>query len=555
MAPLSAHYTSVCLLKTANAVVSSDTVRAEGNILFYEGSFVTQQLANHLQLQPTHHETVSVSSFRAQVTSPNSLDVATLFIYTLRGSRIPISVLIVPKLAAPIRNSVRACLKDIPYLKDLPLAHPVTSDENFEISVLIGADFYWHFVQDCIVRGEGPTTVQSHLGYLLSGPLPLPHPVETTNLHIAILSCTSVTESMNVFWESESVGTVPTGETPDDVFLRRYMHTHITEQPDGTYSLRFPWKDSHPLLPSNYSVCSRRTRSLALRLAKTPELLKMYGEIIKEQEKRGFIEKVNTTSSQANVHYIPHHPVRKESATTPIRIVYDCSCKQSPATPSLNDCLHPGPPFLNDLCAILLRFRQHSFAFSADIKKAFLHVYLAETDRDSTRFLWLSDPTDEHSPFITYRFRVVLFGATSSPFMLNAALTFHLTKYVSPVAKDLLSNLYVCLFTCAVSRAVHLEIVIDLTHECFLQAFRRFTSRRSLPKVMISDNATTFLAAGEEQQSVLSSAALADNLARRGVEWRFIPKRAPWFGGFWERLIGLTKSALKRVLGRTHATL
>ena len=216
MTPLSAHYTSVCLLKTAIAVVSSDTVRAEGNILFDEGSqrsFVTQQLANHLQLQPTHHETVSVSSFGAQVTSPNSLDVATLFVHTLKGSRIPISVLIVPKLAAPIRNSVRACLKDIPYLKDLLLAHPVTSDENFEISVLIGADFYWQFVQDCIVRGEGPTAVQSHLGYLLSGPLTLSHPVETTNLHIAILSCTSVTEGMDVFWESESVGTVPTGET------------------------------------------------------------------------------------------------------------------------------------------------------------------------------------------------------------------------------------------------------------------------------------------------------------------------------------------------------
>jgi len=116
-------------------------------------------------------------------------------------------------------------------------------------------------------------------------------------------------------------------------------------------------------------------------------------------------------------------------------------------------------------------------------------------------------------------------------------------------------KVYICLFTCAVSRAVHLEIVNDLTLECFLQAFRRFTSRRSLPRLMMSDNATTFLAAGEELQSLLSSTALMDNLAKKGVEWRFIPKRAPWFGGFWERMIGLTKSALKRVLGCTRATL
>ena len=94
-----------------------------------------------------------------------------MFVHTLNGSRIPISVLIVLQLVAPIRNSLRACLRDIPYLQKLPLAHPVTGDENFKISILIGADYYWHFIQDNIVRGDGPTAVQSHLGYILSGPL------------------------------------------------------------------------------------------------------------------------------------------------------------------------------------------------------------------------------------------------------------------------------------------------------------------------------------------------------------------------------------------------
>ncbi|XP_065901997.1 uncharacterized protein [Dysidea avara] len=86
-------------------------------------------------------------------------------------------------------------------------------------------------------------------------------------------------------------------------------------------------------------------------------------------------------------------------------------------------------------------------------------------------------------------------------------------------------------------------------------AFRRFVSRRSLPRLMLSDNASTYQAAAEELQKLFTSAELAEDLARRGVKWYFIPKRAPWFGGFWERLIGLTKSSLKKVLGRTHATL
>ena len=123
--------------------------------------------------------------------------------------------------------------------------------------------------------------------------------------------------------------------------------------------------------------------------------------------------------------------------------MYDCSCKQLSESPSLNDCLDPGPPFLMDLCAILLRFCQYKFAFSSDIEKAFLHIYLDQSDdRDATCFLWLSDPADASSPFITYRFRVVLFRATCSPFMLNAAITYYLSQNDSAVICDILHNLY-----------------------------------------------------------------------------------------------------------------
>ena len=72
---------------------------------------------------------------------------------------------------------------------------------------------------------------------------------------------------------------------------------------------------------------------------------------------------------------------------------------------------------------------------------------------------------------------------------------------------------------------------------------------------MLSDNASTYKAVAEELQRLFTSAALAEELARQGIKWHFIPKRAPWFGGFWERLIGLTKLTLKKVLGRTYETL
>ena len=116
-------------------------------------------------------------------------------------------------------------------------------------------------------------------------------------------------------------------------------------------------------------------------------------------------------------------------------------------------------------------------------------------------------------------------------------------------------NVYICLFICAVTRAVHLEIVTDLSTESFMNAFRRFASRKSLPQKMISDNASTYLSAAVELRALFSSHILHDSLSKRGAEWHFIPKRAPWFGGFWERLIGLTKTTLKKVLGRPFVNL
>ena len=110
---------------------------------------------------------------------------------------------------------------------------------------------------------------------------------------------------------------------------------------------------------------------------------------------------------------------------------------------SLNNCLLTGQPQLNYLCCIILRFRLHPVRICTDIKTAFLHIQLHEDDRDYTKFLWLSDPKDPDSEFVTYRFRVVLFGVVCSPFMLNAALHCHLAQYNSPTAQSMLANLYV----------------------------------------------------------------------------------------------------------------
>ena len=68
---------------------------------------------------------------------------------------------------------------------------------------------------------------------------------------------------------------------------------------------------------------------------------------------------------------------------------------------------------------------------------------------------------------------------------------------------------------------------------------------------MISDNGSTFLAAAEDIQRLLKDPSINNYMANRSVQWTFIPKRAPWFGGFYERLIGMTKNVLESGMGQT----
>ena len=299
-------------------------------------------------------------------------------------------------------------------------------------------------VTTSVVRGDGPTAMESKLGYLLSGPLtPTISPsLDTSVLHISV---PLEEDTRSSIWDAELTSTDITHlrtDTSDQDMFNLYLQSHITREDDGGYCVKFPWKQDHPPLSSNYTVCMKKTRSLAHKLSQEPELLQLYDSIIQEQEQRGFIEKVSVPDLAADVHYIPHHPVRKTSSTTPIRIVYNCSFHTS-GNPSLNDCLLTGPSLLTDMCGILLRFRSHPIGISTDLEKAFLHVRLDKADRNYTRFLWLTSPLDPESELQVYRFKTVLFGSTSSPFMLHATLCHHLNSYDTLVADDMKKNLYV----------------------------------------------------------------------------------------------------------------
>lgn len=116
---------------------------------------------------------------------------------------------------------------------------------------------------------------------------------------------------------------------------------------------------------------------------------------------------------------------------------------------------------------------------------------------------------------------------------------------------------YICIFVCFSTKAVHIEVVSDLSTDGFFNAFKRFFSRRGLCSHVYSDCGTNFVSADK----VLSEFAgrtrdshFADYLLENKITWHFSPPRSPHFGGLWESAVRLAKYHFKRIIHNVTLT-
>lgn len=112
-----------------------------------------------------------------------------------------------------------------------------------------------------------------------------------------------------------------------------------------------------------------------------------------------------------------------------------------------------------------------------------------------------------------------------------------------------MAKCYLALFTCCVTRAVHLDLVADLTATTFVRCLRKFVARRGVPSLIISDNAKTFKASAKVIKRLYDNEEVRAHLESNRIDWKFILERAPWWGGFYERMVGTAKRCLRKVLG------
>ncbi|XP_037302652.1 uncharacterized protein LOC119193060 [Manduca sexta] len=128
--------------------------------------------------------------------------------------------------------------------------------------------------------------------------------------------------------------------------------------------------------------------------------------------KKGYAEIAPRASHTTRTWYLPHFAVVNALKPDKLRVVHDAAAKTKGTT--LNENLLTGPDLLQPLPAVLLRFREHPVAVTADITEMFMQVGLREEDRDALRYLWRGNRRDSRPPEV-YRMKVLIFGASCSP--------------------------------------------------------------------------------------------------------------------------------------------
>ena len=108
---------------------------------------------------------------------------------------------------------------------------------------------------------------------------------------------------------------------------------------------------------------------------------------------------------------------------------------------------------------------------------------------------------------------------------------------------------YLVLYACSLTRALYLEILPNLETTTFMASLKRFIARRGRPSKIFSDNGRTFVGAAKLLKEIQKDEQMQDYLASEKITWRFNLSRAPWWGGQFERLVGLFKRAFYKVIG------
>ena len=265
-------------------------------------------------------------------------------------------------------------------------------------------------------KGE-PFAIRTLLGWCINGPANLASQV-SQNVIANFVMTRTVEEDVNTLWRIDEEGYKDRFSWSQEDKKVIELWDRECRLIDGHYELPIPWKDPDVRIPNNLVVAMSRLQTLKKNLIKK-DLTERYNAGIAVLLEKRYAEEVPQCEIYLSdrVWYLPHHSVITEKKPGKLRIVFDCASKY--LGESLNQKCLQGPDLNNKLLHVLLQFREHEYAVTADIEAMYHQVKIPSRDRNALRFLWY----DEDGQIKHYRMTSHLFGgiwcASSSTYALR----------------------------------------------------------------------------------------------------------------------------------------
>ncbi|KAL4135888.1 hypothetical protein QTP88_007470 [Uroleucon formosanum] len=316
------------------------------------------------------------------------------------------------------------------------------------IDILVGTEIFF----DILSGEKRPLTVLSSLhstdfGWIVVGKLP----IASRQPKYQSLSLTG-TSSLSLFTATSSQ---PAAEEQAE----KHFASTVSLDTNGRFIVKLPFARDPRVQGDSRQMAQRRFLNLEKRFAKEPGLTQRYKTFMAEYLSMDHMEVADPEYS-GPVYYLPHHAVLKaESLTTKLRVVFDGSAVSTSGL-SLNDILLKGPKTQPDLINILLRFRVHRIAVTADIEKMYRQIRLASEDCELQRICYRANPNDQ---ITEYKLKTVTYGTRSASFLSTRCLAQIAHKTTNMSIKRIISqDFYV---DDLISGGDSIEVVTGIYHQ------------------------------------------------------------------------------------------
>lgn len=369
-------------------------------------NFVTHSFAKKLNLC-TSEDACSIVGVSSMSSTAKQLE-DTIMCSRFRDYKINIKLHTVPVIV----NSLPSQLVNRQDLKIPSNVQNLLADPQFHVpgpvDLLLGADIFFEiFSGERHALSEHAALNYTKLGWIVTGKVPA-----ESNRNISTLIVNK--NSALSFFVSKG-----NQRSLEELQAEEHFKANFSRNEYGRFVIRLPLFQDPQVLGDSLFMACKRFHNLERRLSKDNLLTRQYDEFIQEYITMGHMEPASPVKDETT-YYLPHHAVIKtDSATIKLRVVFDGSAEAKSGV-SLNNIMVRGPKIQKDIFNILLRFRLHRVALTADIEKMYRQVLVAPEDCNLPRIVYRLHPNEQLQE---YRLKTITYGTKSASFLATRCLS------------------------------------------------------------------------------------------------------------------------------------